>query len=606
MNSLLQSIELRNSGWLLLALQPGIVLLLAWLVRGIRQDAFADSHLLPWVRGQRHSSGHTHLLRHLLLFLAWGLLAIAMAGPRIAQQTLDRREDQFIELQIVVDLSRSMTANDVLPNRVQRGKLELLTLIDRLQDTRAGLIVFAGKAHVMLPATSDKNVLRHAINLLNTRQLPTEGSNLADALSLAAQQFSPQSQPRAILLISDGETHGNDNTELSTLVSELKQTATQLFVLGIGSREGAPILSDTTGWLQHDGRAVVTRLATERLQMLAQIGHGRYSEVTDDDEDWQRLYDEGIARLIAPVLNAQADESVIWQELSNWFLLPGLIMLILSYAQLAWPRTSHASALVLILSLIANGYPRPAAAEAGYAEAYQLYAQGEYRAAAQRFARLQGFEPQMAAGASHYQLQDYPQAAVHFMYATLAANDDQQRGRALFNLANAYFKQADYQQAEQLYLDTLRYLPDWRAAQLNLEYARVLQQQALEEPPVASREGTGIRSARVQDNVSINRGRISLDETSNPPDIDFDRNSALTDNKQASDPLQLSAPLTDKIQLDEDTSWTYDITEPQAIQQRHVQFKVDEALLWQRLYEYEEGFVAPLERPYNVPGTPPW
>ncbi len=608
MLNVVNEIELRNAWWLLLVLQPLVLFSVAAVFRYLRHDEFADPQLLPWVRRQQLQRKPIYLLRWLSLCLAWCLLALAMAGPRIALQTIDTGDEQATEVQVVVDVSRSMSARDVLPSRIERARLELMNLIDNVRDTRLGLLVYAARAHVMLPPTQDKEVLRHAAGLLQTGHLPTEGSELLGAVRYAAQQFTQRDQPRAILLISDGEMPDDNQTEIDALLTELKQANIRLYVLGMGTRQGAPLLGDAQGWLQHAGRAVVARLHSERLRLLAEGGNGQYAEVSDDDSDWQLLYNNGIARLQAANRKVTVEDQIIWRDLSAWFVLPGLGLLLLAYLHL--PVKSVASnkpALFILCVLLGNGGSVPAeAAVISYAEAYATYRQGEYQLAAKQFAQLKGYRARLAEGVSHYQLQAYQAAAANFIQATLDAETDQQRAMALFNLGNAYFKQDAFLQAEQVYRDVLRYVPRWQAVQINLEYARVLKEkQSAAEPGLATRAGSGSRSARVADDVEITQGQLGLDssesetQTEPAPAANGDQQMTLT-------PLQQAAPATEKIEREEDVSWSYDINDASGIQRQHTQFKVDEAVIWQRLFEIEEGFPAPRERPHTLPGTEPW
>lgn len=605
MMSLLHSIELRNAWWLLLTMQPLLVLVIAALLRHARRDEFADAHLLPWVRSARALRQPLYMLRMLILLLAWGLLALAMAGPRIAQGTIDSGEEQALEVQVVIDLSRSMAARDVMPSRIERVRLELSDFIERMQAIRMGLVVYAARAHVMLPATTDKAVLRHSVALLDTRQLPVEGSDLVAALRLAAQQFHDQDRPRAILLISDGELHSQGRADTTALLAELKQAGIRLYVFGVGTPQGAPLLSDEQGWLQHEGRAVVTRLERERLQGIAIAGNGEYAEVSDDDADWQVLYHNGIARLQASRDETAAGENIIWQDLSAWFVLPGLFLLLLAYAQVPFTRHAAGIGVPLLLAMLVS--PQLEAAPLNYADAYDLYAQGEYQHAASAFARLPGYDARLAEGVSHYRAQAWQQAAASFIQATLDAQSDAQRARALFNLGNTYFKQAAYSEAAQVYADVLRYAHDWRAAQINLDYAKALQQQqATGDLPVATREGKGARSARAADNVAITQGRLSIDGSESETKADLSLQDTLPASQAGAQRLLQSAPAAAQIERDQDIGWTYEIDSAQAIQVQHTQFSVDEKVLWQRLYEGEEGFAAPQDKPHVLPEVSPW
>lgn len=604
------AISLRNPWWLLLALQPFVLWLLILVRRRWQADAFADASLLPWVLAPRRAGGRVAWLRQLALWLAWLCLALAMAGPRQLQRIAGEDTSHYLKLQVVVDESYSMSARDILPSRLQRAVLELHDLIDRLHQVRMGIIVYADRAHVMIPPTTDKSILRQSIDALRVRQLPTEGSGLFDALQLAGQQFLANSQaPGAILLVSDGGVIHDDTdsrARLNRLVSHLRARHIQLYALGVGTAQGAPLLNDQNGWLQHDGRTVVTRLAATRLQRLAQLGNGVYARVAQDDSDWQALYDNGIARLARAASRDSDQGQPVWRDLSPWFVFPGFILLFIAYARR--PSSHSVVPVCCLVILLAGGLthaPPGQAATADAGQAWQQYRAGHYAQAAREFARLPGYVARMAEAASWYQTKQYPRAATAYIRAVLDADTDRQRARALFNLGNCYYRQAHYSRAARTYRDALRYRPDFPAAKTNLAYAQAMVEKARAVPPVGGRAGTGYHTAPAQPNTDVGKGRVSLDES--------DKSGRLTlppvDNSNeasATHLLQQAKPATNKVQLDKDKQWTYDITRARDITPQDTRFPVDLSVFWQRLYEAEEGFPAPLARPKVLPGVPPW
>lgn len=614
MMNFISEINLRNPWWLLLALQPWLMWLLAAARQRMQQDSFADTVLLPWVLSQRTLRGSRQLLRQLALVLAWGTFAVAMSGPRLLQRIIDHGEANYLTLQVVVDASYSMSARDVVPTRMQRIKLELHDLLDRLHQVRMGIIVYAARAHVMIPPTSDKSVLRHAVDLLRVRELPTEGSDLLNALQLARQHLqSTSNAPRAILLISDGEVRDDSDQaqqQLTGMVTALRQDNIHLYTLGVGTAQGAPLLDDQNGWLQQAGHTVVTHLHASRLQQLAQQGNGAYAEVADDDSDWRSLYDEGIAQLQVVPRNAESTQQVIWQDLSPWFVLPGVLLLLFAYVQLPMARDKAAMWLVLSVAMVIGLLQAPPAqaADDTYATAFTLYQAGKYQEAAREFAQLPGFAARMAEGASEYHLRHYAQAATVYIQAVLDADSDTQRAAALFNLGNSYFQQQAYAQAAAAYRDVLRYQTDFAAAKTNLTFAVSLQEKAIAEgTALVQRAGTGANSATAAPNTVVGKGRVGIDESeSKTPEQHTQELNTASQPGVSNKLLQQARPATEKIELNKDVQWTYDIVRAQNIAQPDVQFSVDESTIWQRLYESEEDYPAPRERPEVVPGETPW
>jgi len=618
MMTLWQEIQFRNPWWLLLALQPGLLWLLALLRSRRRRDDFADPALLPWVRGPHALRSAGQWWRGLLVVAAWACLALAMAGPRLLQGVVAQAQAAQPRLELVVDLSYSMSARDIAPSRLQRVKLELRDLVARLQRERVGLIVYAARAHVMLPATSDRNVLTRAIDLLRIRELPSEGSNLYAGLQLARDQLrGGPGHAGAILLLSDGGL-SDDGSEarqrLSGLVSGLRGDNIDLYTFGIGTSQGAALLDAQQGWLQSGGKPVITRLHAALLQKLADEGNGKYTEVTDDNSDWQSIYDNGIARRMA-LLEKETRQRLgegdyIWRDLSPWFVLPGSLLLLL--AALRLPRLSTSAVPVLLMSgLLLSGtfwLPQAHAAGSSYADGIALYRAGKYAQAASVFAALPGYAARMAEADSHYHRQQYARAAATYIQSVLDANSDSQRSAALFNLANSYFKQRKYARAADTYRDALHYQPDFAAAKVNLAYARDLLQRTVPAPPAGvNRAGTGYHMAPVAPGTDVGKGRVSIGEdVTHAQQPTAKPQGGATPQTSDSLRLQLVEPASSRVELDRDPQWTYDIRRAGDIRPRDSRFMVDESVFWQRLFESEEDYPAPRMRPETLPGVAPW
>ena len=608
MNVLWYELSFREPLWLWLAVQPWLIMLLARLIHARKASQYSEAHLLPWVISQSTTGSRRRYLRTGFMLLAWAGLAMAIAGPRLPESVLDTRDSAQREVMIVLDVSPSMSARDILPNRLERAKLELLDLIDRMQATRMGIVVYGARPHLLSPLTHDKQVLRHYISTIKTGMLPTQGSRLKLALHYAVAQFSGQNtSPRALLIISDGEYHINNaqqKTDLETDIQKLKQQGTQVYALGIGTRYGAPLLASDNGWLEYEGQTVNSQLQAEQLQQLTRLGNGIYSEVNDGNLDWQKLYDEGIGRL-RPFKQSQQAELIIWQELYHWCLLASLACFILALWQ---PRANKAlnSLAIAGILLVSSGLTNDTfAASTDYKTAYANLQSENYPLARQQFAILSGYAARLGEGTAAYRMQDYKLAAQQFTQAMLDAGSDKQRGRALFNLANCKYQLEDYVTAARLYRDVLNYLPGHGGAKTNLAYAVALQEEQLQGSRPAHRAGTGPQTGRLMDGQDITSGKLTLgdeDETKTfiPPDI-------TTANKQVMKQGLLDAqPASRRVDAQQDQEWDYRISRLEQLQQANLPMTRDEGRFWQRLYELEEGFMAPVETTHPLPGVKPW
>ena len=616
----LTHITWRDAQWLWLAAGPWLLWCLQLLLGRLRAGDYAELHLLPWVRARSVVYAHSRpwpqlrrYWRHVVLALACLLFAMAMAGPRIAIKVADYQQERQHDTQLLVvfDVSRSMTARDVAPSRLQRAKLELEDLLARQAHLRLGLLVYAARAHLMIPPTHDKAVLRHSIKALHHGLLPTEGSNLQQALEYAAKQFHPGQGARALLLLSDGELPGDEaslEAGLMDAVSALAKQGIVLYVMGVGTLAGAPLQSPQGGWLSHDNKAVVSSLQQDRLRRLARVGNGVYADVSDTDADWQQLYDDNIRYLRAAGAGQSAKEITQWQELFPWFLAPAVLLLIFAFWEPRTPSSNRVAGVwfcAVLVSMLLSTPPAQASSLAGQEQAFRAYANGAYQQARQAYARVAGFGGRMGEGSSAYRLGEYEQAAQLFTQAVLDADSDTQRARAIFNLANSRYRLEEFEAAAALYEEALRYDPADKAARVNLRLATAsIKQVAGDDSGTAARPGRGPRSASLQNPADVGSAGVSLGEDGESES--FAGSMAERQQSSGSVLLQQSRPVVERMTPVADPSWQYDITSPDRIVRQAQSLKSDNALLWKRIFEAQEDFPAPVASPRELPDTPPW
>jgi Uncharacterized protein with a von Willebrand factor type A (vWA) domain len=212
-------------------------------------------------------------LKITLLALAWLFFTIGLCRPQLGAR-LKEKESKGVEIMIALDVSNSMLAEDYSPNRLERSKLAITRLVDKLQGDRIGLVVFAGQSFVQLPITTDYVSAKIFLNTINTESVPVQGTNLADALSTCARSFSTQSEKsRAIIIITDGEDHEGNVIETAKAIAE---EGIRIYTIGIGSPEGKPIPKDGNLMKDKEGNIVVSKLDEGILRQLAGVGNGQY------------------------------------------------------------------------------------------------------------------------------------------------------------------------------------------------------------------------------------------------------------------------------------------------------------------------------------------
>ena len=288
--------------WLLLLLPLYILLLIYIRYRRTRRLArFATKDAFQ--RLTSYSSLPRFWWKSILLGFALIFLILGLARPQFGlKQTKQRRN--AAEIMFVLDVSKSMLAEDVRPNRLERAKLEILQLMRKLKDDRVGLILFAGRAYVQLPITSDNVSAQMFISKANCEMISEQGTVLGDAIDLALNSFSPQADVgHAIVIISDGESHEGNPIEKA---EEAAQKDVRIFTVGIGSPEGVPI-PEVGGGVKKDanGNIIMSKLDEVTLSQIAAKANGIYmraaagpsglTPILDEIETMQRAEFEQVA-----------------------------------------------------------------------------------------------------------------------------------------------------------------------------------------------------------------------------------------------------------------------------------------------------------------------
>ncbi|MBQ6014735.1 MAG: VWA domain-containing protein [Bacteroidales bacterium] len=286
-----------NHQYLFLLLLVPLMPLLYGLMRRLRKERirrFGDEALVKQLMPSW--SGSKGWVRLVLFDLAFAFFIIGLARPQIGAK-LQERETKSAEIMICLDVSNSMLAKDYSPNRLERAKLAISRITDKLQDDRIGLIIFAGSSFVQLPITNDYVSAKMFLNSISTESVPVQGTAIGDAILTAARSFSAQSEKsRAIIVITDGENHEDDPVEAAKQAAEL---GIRIYTIGVGSLRGEPIPLDGDLMKDKDGNIVVTHLDEETLQKIAAAGNGAYVHAGNEEfglnpiiNDLKRLEDE--------------------------------------------------------------------------------------------------------------------------------------------------------------------------------------------------------------------------------------------------------------------------------------------------------------------------
>lgn len=237
-----------------------------------------------------------------LFAVGFFFFVIGLARPQIGAK-LKEHETRGAEIMIALDVSNSMLAEDYSPNRLERAKLAISRLVDKLRDDRIGLIVFAGNSFVQLPITTDYVSAKMFLNSISTGSVPVQGTAIGEAISTAIRSFSAQSEKsRAIIIITDGENHEDDPVSAAKQAAEM---GIRVFTIGVGSPEGKPIPMDGELLKDKDGNIVVTRLEESMLQEIAAAGNGVYVRAGNSEfglnpiiDDIRKMEDEKYSSIV--------------------------------------------------------------------------------------------------------------------------------------------------------------------------------------------------------------------------------------------------------------------------------------------------------------------
>ena len=296
---------------LLLLLVPVILIAHALKLRGRRKrvERFGDSALVEELMPSYSKA--KGWLRTILYSLAFFFFVIGLARPQIGAK-LSEREAKGAEIMICLDVSNSMLAEDYSPNRLERAKLAISRIVDRLQEDRIGLIVFAGSSFVQLPITTDYVSAKMFLNSIDTGSVPVQGTAIGDAVLTAARSFSAQSEKsRAIIVITDGENHEDDPVDA---VRQVVGMGIKVYTIGVGSLQGQPIPKDGQLMKDRDGNIVVTRLDEGTLQQMAEAGNGAYVHAGNEEFGLNPIIDD-IRKMEAEKFN-----SVVFEEYDEQYM----------------------------------------------------------------------------------------------------------------------------------------------------------------------------------------------------------------------------------------------------------------------------------------------
>jgi Ca-activated chloride channel family protein len=456
-----------------------LLLPLAWLCITLHRRTgshellgrFCDPALLPWLTvslGARQAG-----LRLLPVVLAGTLAILALAGP-VAERLPQPVFREQSALVVMLDLSRSMNAQDLAPSRLARARFKLRDLLASRQRGQAALIVYSDRAFVVTPLTDDVNTIVAQMEVMEPALMPSQGSDPAGAVTQALALLDQAAYPGGdLLLVTDAVSE----RQRAQIGQTLAGREVRLSVLGVGTPAGAPIPDDDGGFLKDaGGQVVVARFDAAVLEALARAGHGVFAPIAADGRDMDAIGRFLATRATGEVETANERQTEQWHELGPWLLVPVVLL-----AALAFRRDVVLGAL--LLPWLAAAPPARAADwwltpdQAGQ----RAFEREDYAAAAARYA-----DPAWRA-AARYRAGEFDAAAQE-----LAQRDD---AESLYNRGNALAKLGRFDEALEAYGRALERAPGHADAKYNKSLIEDLlrQQEQSEQPPEKQREDDSAR-----------------------------------------------------------------------------------------------------------------
>ena len=476
--------------WLLWLLAPLLALLVwSWRVKQRLLTRFISPRLLATLTAG--VSKQRQKIRMAFFVLAVASLIFSLARPQLGF-SLEESKQAGLDIVVAIDTSKSMLADDVQPNRLQRAKLAAVDLMRLAQNDRLGLVAFAGGAFLQCPLSLDEEAFRQSVDFLDVNVIPQGGTALAEAIQAARAAFKEETENHKILvLFTDGED--NDDAEAALQAArDGKKAGLRIFTIGVGTPNGE-VLSTKDPYgnrvfiKDSSGNVVKSRLNENLLQQIAKETDGFYLPLTGA-RSMDVLYERGLA----PLPKSESATRTIRQyhERFQWFIGAAILLLLAEMmfperskgprSSVQSPKAAGTTVIIVLLLCTLNGF-------GAASDALKNYARGKFSQARSEFERLARKSPDDSrlrynAGAAAFQDEDYDTALKHFNQ-TLSARDLKLQQQSYYNLGNTHFrlgektddakeKQQQWEQAIHQYESALKLNTNDVDAKFNVEVVK--------------------------------------------------------------------------------------------------------------------------------------
>jgi len=446
-----------ESAWALylLFILPVIIFLILFEYRKKRVGLrlFADPDLLPALT--RPIKRGIIFFKGFFLVIAVFFIILACAGPRwgFHLQEVQRRG---VDIVFLLDVSASMQAEDVKPNRLERAKREITDFLKIAAGDRVGLVLFAGDTFVQCPLTLDYDAISMFLGSVSVDTLPVQGTDMGIGIKTALNAFDFKSAiDKVIVMITDGEDNEGRGLQQTDKAMDKR---VKIFVYGIGDPSGAPIPDETGGFKKDkSGNLILSKLNEKDLRRIAEATDGRYVRSVTGDLDLDRLYFEGI-KIKTEAKELESGKIKIFEE--RFYIFTWLAFVFLVMEGLIGLKPGRAKLFLIMAALIICCGNRVWANE----NPEEFYRQGNYQEAEQAFIKKDMDHPKDVRnrynrGCASFQNANYEGASAAFRSSLKRSDDKQITFRSAYNLGNSLFKQGDLEGAAKAFKQAIKINP---------------------------------------------------------------------------------------------------------------------------------------------------
>ncbi|EAT13751.1 VWA domain-containing protein [Bermanella marisrubri] len=535
-----------------------------------------------------------------LLMLILVLIIIALSGPSWKKHQSDIYDAQS-GLVIALDLSLSMTAQDVAPSRLQRAKFKIIDVLDQYPDMNTALMAYAGDAHVASPLTKDNKTVKAMLSALDPYIMPEPGSNLIRLVEQASELFEQgQTQNRQLLLVTDGV----EQQDIMPAAELLNKANIQLSILAIGTEQGAPIVKPSGQFFKDaQGQVIMPGLELSDLQTLAEQSNAKLMRLRSDDRDIQYLIRQDINSAVT-----KSDTNIVfdqWADNGNWFLWLALPFTLLLFRR----GIVLGMALVILLSPNHDAWAEPYENTPNWLLNDDQQARKILESKPEQAATL--FDDPKWQASSHYKAGEYEKALEKWQQF-----DD---ANSLYNQGNALSKLNRFDEAINAYQAALEKSPDHEKAKFNKQLIEQIQQQQQNQQQgqqenaneqnnsdqqSSSEQNSDNQSDQQSDLQSENQSDNNSKSPNNNSQQDFDEKAASENPNKSSDDEQESDIQNQQQEKQQDARNTSDEQKESQLQQDEQKEPVSQQSTAQRRQqsEHEQAMQQWMERIPDDPG----